>query len=233
MPCYCIRAGQTGPVKLGVAGSVDDAFRRLDSLQVAHYETLHLLRLWHGDEKAESELHARFADLRIRGEWFSFSRLMLGDVGLEVIPLSEREGDAPWRVIDVVRRLGGQGDAARLCGTSRGAVSRWVLANQIPESHWPTLIGRARELGAPGITEGVLRRMVPTGEVRQWAAWRSPRPLIVAVPDLGGSARREEWLRLRAAGQSFADIAKAYGVTRQRVQQLTKALAAAPIQVAA
>lgn len=79
MPVYMIRAGDSGPVKIGFAR---DPIQRLDDLQVAHYEALTLLRIWEGGFAEEALLHARFADLAIRGEWFAFSRAMLADVGL-------------------------------------------------------------------------------------------------------------------------------------------------------
>ena len=134
MAVYLIRAGVTGPVKLGHASSCEDALRRLAALQVAHWETLHLLRMWEGDERAEGQLHARFADLRIRGEWFGFSRLMLADVGLPVIDIPQRDADAPLSALDVMRRLGGQGDTARLCGPNRGAVSVGCLRTKFHET---------------------------------------------------------------------------------------------------
>lgn len=84
MPVYLIRAGANGPVKIGYAL---DPRGRLTELQVAHYEPLSILRMWEGGEPEEAMLHLRFADLCIRGEWFSFSRQMLGDVGLTDIPL--------------------------------------------------------------------------------------------------------------------------------------------------
>jgi len=85
MPVYLIRAGLTGPVKIGKA---DDPRGRRSELQVAHYEELHLLRAWVGGLAEELRLHDLFADLRIRGEWFSFSKLMLGDVGVVEIDLT-------------------------------------------------------------------------------------------------------------------------------------------------
>jgi hypothetical protein len=80
MPVYMIRCGEHGPVKIGYAA---DPAGRMADLQVAHWERLRLLRTFDGAAAEEATLHARFADLRIgRGEWFSFSRLMLADVGL-------------------------------------------------------------------------------------------------------------------------------------------------------
>ena len=84
MAVYCIRVGEHGPVKLGKA---DDPQKRRAELQVAHWEELHILRVWEGGEAEEASLHLRFLDQRLRGDWFTFSRAMLGDVGLVEIPM--------------------------------------------------------------------------------------------------------------------------------------------------
>ena len=79
MAVYLIRAGMTGPVKIGLA---DDPIGRTRNLQVAHAEVLHLLRVWNGGPLEEKLLHNFFSASHIRGEWFEFSEQMLGDVGL-------------------------------------------------------------------------------------------------------------------------------------------------------
>jgi len=93
MTVYLIRAGLTGPVKIG---SAVDPVVRIKDLQVAHYESLVLIKLWEGGKAEELALQARFADLHIRGEWYGFSRLMLADVGLTELPLP-----TPRRVMKV------------------------------------------------------------------------------------------------------------------------------------
>ena len=91
MPVYMIRAGEHGPVKIG--HSFDPAFR-LGQLQISHWETLRIIRLFEGAEAEEVALHEKFADLYIRGEWHHFSRAMLEDVGLvEIIPTQIASGD--------------------------------------------------------------------------------------------------------------------------------------------
>lgn len=91
MAVYAIQAGDNGPVKLGYG----NAEARLADLQIAHWQELRIIRLWEGGEAEERILHARFADLRLRGEWFSFSRAMLGDVGLTVIAVPDRRREPP------------------------------------------------------------------------------------------------------------------------------------------
>jgi|GEM_PF-2445693 len=68
---YFIQSGgDGGPVKIGVAV---DPLRRLAMLQKGSANDLRLLAIISGDAVAEAELHTRFAHLRARGEWFSFS----------------------------------------------------------------------------------------------------------------------------------------------------------------
>jgi hypothetical protein len=80
MPVYMIQAGgEHGPVKIGVT---DDVEKRLIGMQTGNHQPLVLIRLFEGGPNEERALHQRFADLRLNGEWFSFSKQMLGDVGL-------------------------------------------------------------------------------------------------------------------------------------------------------
>ena len=91
MPVYMIQAGEDGPVKIGYA---DDPVKRLSELQVAHYRTLRIIRILEGTRETEATLHDRFLDLRMRGEWFSFSSAMLGNVGTIDVP-REQEPEIP------------------------------------------------------------------------------------------------------------------------------------------
>jgi len=65
---YAIQAGESGPIKLGVA---TDPRRRLKDLQVAHHEQLHLRAAWPGHRPEERDLHEHFARIRMSGEWFA------------------------------------------------------------------------------------------------------------------------------------------------------------------
>lgn len=68
---YFIQAGDHGPVKVGLSttGGLTD---RLRTLQIGNAETLAVRRVVIGDEPLERLLHGHFAELRIRGEWFSY-----------------------------------------------------------------------------------------------------------------------------------------------------------------
>ena len=61
---YFIQAGDSGPIKIGRAGSIPT---RIASLQVGNPAELKLL----GVLPEEKDLHYDFADLALRGEWFS------------------------------------------------------------------------------------------------------------------------------------------------------------------
>lgn len=65
---YFIQIGLSGPIKIGyTAGSVD---KRLASLQTSHPEPLRVLASIEGNRDVETDLHARFARYRKKGEWF-------------------------------------------------------------------------------------------------------------------------------------------------------------------
>lgn len=64
---YVLRRGDAGPVKIGVSKSPE---ARLAKLQTACAEPLALLRVLPGGQEREAALHARFAHLRLEGEWF-------------------------------------------------------------------------------------------------------------------------------------------------------------------
>jgi hypothetical protein len=136
MPVYLIRAGETGPVKIGKA---DDPYTRLGDLQVANYEKLKLLRIWEGGVVEEAALHEMFDDLWIRGEWHSFSSRMLGDVGLKVIfpdtsapPIIESL--APTSVKEIVKKAGGVQAVAKALDIWPSAVCNW---RAIPAKYLP------------------------------------------------------------------------------------------------
>lgn len=79
MPVYMVQVGEHGPVKIGWTDNLRD---RLIQLQISNYQTLTVLRVFAGGIEVERQLHDRFADQHLRGEWFSFCKSMLGDLGL-------------------------------------------------------------------------------------------------------------------------------------------------------
>lgn len=66
---YFVQGHEGGPVKIGVTSDID---KRLKALQTGHPDFLRLLRWVPGDAVTEASFHARFASLRMTGEWFRF-----------------------------------------------------------------------------------------------------------------------------------------------------------------
>ncbi|MES3013901.1 MAG: GIY-YIG nuclease family protein [Pseudomonadota bacterium] len=64
---YFLQAGDGGPIKIGFAS---DPMQRARSLQTGNHEQVYLLATAPGSLQDEHGLHARFAHLNSRGEWF-------------------------------------------------------------------------------------------------------------------------------------------------------------------
>lgn len=160
---YLIRAGHSGPCKIGRA---EDPRDRLSDLQVAHYEQLRLLRMWEGGAAEEAGLHVRFADLHLRGEWHSYSRLMLGDVGLVQIypdPTPPPPVDkGPWTINSVVQALGGRQVVAAETGVAANSITYWERRGRIPSEYWPDLLRLAAEVEQPEINAPLLMALYST-----------------------------------------------------------------------
>jgi hypothetical protein len=58
-------------------GRAEDVESRIADLQTSNHERLHVLRVIDTYYETEFAFHARFADLRIHGEWFQFDPEML------------------------------------------------------------------------------------------------------------------------------------------------------------
>lgn len=65
--CYFI-GSQTGPIKIGWTRDVK---KRLRTLQTGHPFKLEILATTTGGEIAEARYHVKFADYRLKGEWFT------------------------------------------------------------------------------------------------------------------------------------------------------------------
>lgn len=89
MAVYLIRCGDSGMVKIGFA---DDPERRCRELQTAHWEPLSLIRVIEGDIGAETWMHGRFSEFRVRGEWFRLTEEML------TIKIEKPEPEPPPRL---------------------------------------------------------------------------------------------------------------------------------------
>ena len=67
MTVYFLRAGATGPIKIG---STENVTVRTKAIQNNHWEELILLAVLRGGVAKEESFHALFSAHRIRGEWF-------------------------------------------------------------------------------------------------------------------------------------------------------------------
>jgi hypothetical protein len=165
MATYIIRAGLTGPVKIGRA---DDVEERRDTLQTAHHETLHVLRVIDTPFDAEPVFHERFAPLRIRGEWFEFDSEMLSFVpeqpaeptAFEPIGTTWPELLAPWSSKEIARRIGSSPAVVDLWKDGRSGPSwRFVVAMMGDPDLWklPLLAAGRADLSTPEETITALR----------------------------------------------------------------------------
>lgn len=67
---YFVQGADGGPIKIGIAA---DPEARLGFLQISSPSKLRITRTVEGGREKERELHGRFSDDRIRGEWFRAS----------------------------------------------------------------------------------------------------------------------------------------------------------------
>lgn len=96
---YFARAGEDGLVKIGHA---KDVRSRLSSMQTGCPIPLTLLGVLPGGREREAELHARFADLRVRGEWFraegALAELLTRLDPVPKVPAREPKPPFDWRL---------------------------------------------------------------------------------------------------------------------------------------
>lgn len=64
---YFVQSGEGGPIKIGWSQDVE---RRILQLQTANAHRLHLIGRVPGRMEDEAAMHAKFAHLRMEGEWF-------------------------------------------------------------------------------------------------------------------------------------------------------------------
>ncbi len=163
MTVYMARAGTDGPVKIGVA---KDVLRRLKSMNVSSPHDLTLLRTFDGSHLIEKWLHERFAQYRLKGEWFRFTPEMMS---VEIAEKAETE-----LMKDVVQlREAGKTfkEIGRLLGVSGTTVSNKLQAAGRSELRktqnntdpvWVTIDKIASDLGVhPNVRRVWRQRHVP------------------------------------------------------------------------
>jgi hypothetical protein len=128
MTIYFIQAGKDGPIKIG--WSVEPE-RRLQDLQCAHYETLHIVRLMDAEKPSERLIHQMLQQYHIRGEWFRSVKEVIEIppplVNKPVVsPVVNGPVSAPGQAhAEAKRRVGGSAALGRLLGLTRQAVNQW------------------------------------------------------------------------------------------------------------
>jgi hypothetical protein len=71
---YFIQQGEDGPIKVGYSTSPKE---RLKALQTASPYALHLFKVVEGNEEMEKQIHSRFAEVQLQGEWFQPTESLL------------------------------------------------------------------------------------------------------------------------------------------------------------
>jgi hypothetical protein len=126
---YFIEEPQSRCVKIGYS---IDPLSRLATIQTGFPVELKLLGVLRGSRNAEQRLHQKFSEHRLNGEWFRGEpiRAYLSAVDLQqpkrraysALALKRSRSS---RLKAVLTALGGVGQAARILGTTKQAVSQW------------------------------------------------------------------------------------------------------------
>ena len=167
---YFISAGPRGPIKIGRAQNVE---KRLAAIRTSNAADCFLMLALDRADEYEQEMHAKFADLNIKGEWFRRERLLLDFIreripqsAIDVLPKSEKKvrkmpekkmrksnsakvnPDMPAAI--VVRKCGGLSAVVRKSEElwpdapyKSSTVWDWMVKGYIP----PEQIIRFREIG--------------------------------------------------------------------------------------
>lgn len=163
MPCYVLQAGDTDRVKIGWANDVEA--RRIE-LQTAHWEDLRVIRVIDSDPWVERAMHRRFADQRIKREWFAFHPEMLVYVPEKIAaPTIVRAPLGP--VGAIIKSLGGSGQVSSALGVNRNTIIYWAHRKRIPSDHWNALTKMAADRNIKGIDSDVLLKACKARKRRQ------------------------------------------------------------------
>jgi len=80
---YLMRDASTGYIKIG--RSKDPKYR--ESTLQSQKPTIELITFWQGSINTEKQLHEKYADKRIRGEWFSLSKSDVSAILSNISPI--------------------------------------------------------------------------------------------------------------------------------------------------
>ena len=85
MAVYVVQAGEGSPVKIGTTNRL---LNRMATLQRDSAAPLRIVRLFEGGFRDEKELHLRFAQHRLQGEWFApADEIISGEVHLPTLDI--------------------------------------------------------------------------------------------------------------------------------------------------
>ena len=149
---YFIRAGENGPVKIGVSA---DPQRRLRYFQIGNHEPLNLIRTAEGGWRQERWLHRRFSALHLRGEWHHFDPEMLT---VEISELSTVYAERSVMFVDhVIEKFGGLHQMARALGHKwPTTVQGWRDRGTIPARHILSVVDAGKRVGLEFSTQDLL-----------------------------------------------------------------------------
>lgn len=129
MPVYFIRAGDDGPIKIGVGG---DPVTRMANLQIGHHEPLTLLATLAGDAETEAEVHEAFARHRLRGEWFEPAPALLAFIAEHAQPFVGPAPKSTNEIAGIRHELRmNQSEFAALLEVHQSQVSRWERGEDV------------------------------------------------------------------------------------------------------
>jgi len=83
---YFIQSGEDGPIKIGWT-STGNPWGRCAALQTGSPEELEVVGFFVGPQSEERRLHEKFAEHRIRGEWFAPVHDLKVEIGRSLILL--------------------------------------------------------------------------------------------------------------------------------------------------
>lgn len=117
---YFASFGESGPIKIGMSGRPS---RRVAGMSTGSPEEIVLLGVMPGGLDVEASLHERFANTRIRGEWFERSPELLAFIEAEAMTGIEEDRGATVIFIRMPHALRARFDAyveAQNAGREKG-----------------------------------------------------------------------------------------------------------------
>lgn len=146
---YFISDAATGHVKIGFS---EDPWRRLSQIQSHCPGALTLRAIVEGDEAAEAELHARFAEYSVRGEWFRAA----GAVADHIMTLPKAQPPARYvKTTSFWNGLNGS-QVARLVGVHKSFISEVRTGKRRPSPELAIKLQRATGVSAIRLVFGDL-----------------------------------------------------------------------------